>query len=167
MKEYYKYTDDAKILGVIQKIKEFSMFSPADIKSFMAMGKVLEYEPGELIIRQGDLDCWVYFLLSGLLEIVRDGGVIGKVNKRGEVFGEMGIIDGSPRSTSVRASQKSVVLGVDASLLDRSEKANDAVFGYTLFKRFSEILAERLRALTEENTRLRKELARFKSAKSG
>ena len=164
MKEYYKYTDDEKILKIFGKIQEFSMFSRDDMKSFMQMGKLQEYEPGELIIKQGELDSWVYFLLSGTLKVLVDDAMIGKINKRGEIFGEMGIIDGSPRSTSVQALKKSIVLGVDASLIDRKEKANDAVFCYTLYRRFAEIMAERMRTLTKENTRLRKALAQSTSA---
>ena len=66
----------------------------------------------------------------------------------------------------MRAVEKSLILGVDASLMDRTGKGNNAVFGYTLYRRFAEILAERLRALTLDNSRLRKELAISKSIRS-
>ena len=165
MKQYANIKDDARILEMFQKIKEFSVFTVDDIRSFMEMGSLREYEPGEIIIKQGDLDCWVYFLLSGNLDVIQDEHVIGKIKNRGELFGEMGVIDGSPRSTSVKAIKKPIVLGVDASLMERKEKANDLVFCYTLYRMFAEVLADRLRELTKENTRLRSELRRFQSAK--
>lgn len=165
MKEYANIRDDTRFLEMFQKAKEFSMFTTNDIKSFMEMGSLREYEPGEVIIKQGDLDCWVYFLLSGFLEVIQNDNVIGKITKRGELFGEMGVIDASPRSTTVRSVKKSIVLGVDASLMERKEKANDIVFCYTIYRMFAEVLADRLRTVTEENTRLRDEFRRFKSAK--
>lgn len=165
MKEFGKIQDDARVLEMFQKIKEFSRFSTQDIESFLEMGNPREYQPGEVIIKQGDLDCWVFFLLSGFLEVIQDENVIGKIKNRGELFGEMGVIDASPRSTTVQAVRKSIVLGVDASLMERKEKENDMVFCYTLYRMFSEVLAERLRSVTVENTRLRKELRRFQSAR--
>lgn len=167
MKEYFKYSDDDAVLKLFDRIQEFDMFSRDDIKSFMEMGRLQEYEPGELIIREGEFDCWVYFLLSGYLQVLVGNAVIGTIKKRGEVFGEMGIIDGSARSTTVQVLKKSIVLGVDCSLMDREGKAGDAVFNYTLYKRFAETMAERLRALTEENSRLRAALARAQSPKAG
>lgn len=139
------------------------MFTKDDLRSFMEMGRVVEYAPGEMIIKKGDLDCWVYFLLSGELQVSNGMNVIRTLSKRGEVFGEMAVIDGSARSTNVSAIKKSIVLGVDASLMDSNNDANGVVFNCTLYRVFSEILAERLRELTEENTSLKADLARFKS----
>lgn len=76
-----------------------------------------------------------------------------------------GSSDASPRSTTVRTVSKALVLGVDASLMGQKEKENDLVFCNTLYKLFCEILAEHLRLLSEDNSRLRKELARYRSAK--
>jgi len=67
----------------------------------------------------------------------------------------MGVITGSPRSATIMASsKKSLVLGVDASMVDRSLKTNDPSFAYKMYKLFAEILTSRLRNTTEENVRL-------------
>jgi CRP-like cAMP-binding protein len=37
----------------------------------------------------------------------------------GDIFGEMGIIDGSARSASIQAATKSLVLAIDGSVVNR------------------------------------------------
>ncbi|MBS1254310.1 MAG: Type I secretion system membrane fusion protein PrsE [Deltaproteobacteria bacterium] len=68
--------------------------------------KLLELSKGEYIFEEGHVAHFAYVLNEGQIEIVRDAPegeqVLGQVQK-GTIFGEMAIIDGSPRSASARA----------------------------------------------------------------
>ncbi|MBU0731045.1 MAG: cyclic nucleotide-binding domain-containing protein [Proteobacteria bacterium] len=154
--------DNIKILELLRQIKRFDIFSDNDLNSFLKLSNLLTYKPNEVIIKEGEYDCWVYFLIKGSLDIIKDGKVIGKLQRNGDLFGEMGVIEGSPRSASIRANAESVVLGVDASVIDRKFKTNEIFFCYTIYRLFSEVLAARLRNTTEENTVLRQELRALK-----
>ena len=105
----------------------------------------------------GDYDCWMYILLKGSVNIVKDDKIIRKLQRNGDIFGEMGIIDGSPRSASIVAAKECLVLGIDGSIIDRCLNDNNVVFCYTIYRIFSEVLAARLRDTTTENTKLRDE----------
>ncbi len=70
----------------------------------------------------------------------------------------MGVIDGAPRSASVWALAKTMVLGLDCSNLDHKLKDNARVFQYAVFRLFAETLAERLRQTDEELLKLQAEL---------
>ena len=65
-----------------------------------------KFNPGDLILQEGDESQVVYEILSGEVEIFSDvenqSVVLGTV-KSGEFLGEMGIIDDQPRSASARA----------------------------------------------------------------
>lgn len=167
MKEYHRYQDDKELLASLEKIAEFGRFSHEELESMLKMGRIARYEPGETIIKQGEFDCWIYFLLSGLLEVRRDNQPIGYIRKRCELFGEISVIDAEVRSTSVVARKSSLVLGVDASLMDRADVSDNTLFRLTLYKAFSEIMAERIRKLTEENAKLRAVLKKHKAADGG
>lgn len=158
MRETSYLTDNQKVLGLLKKIESFRPFTDGDLQSFLDLGKLKEYHPGEYIIKEGEIDFWVYFLLVGEVEILKEGGSIKKLQRSGELFGEMGVVDGSPRSASICAVTKCLLLGVDGSLLDRNTKQNELAFNYTIFRLFAEVLAERLRLSTEEISRLKKEL---------
>jgi CRP-like cAMP-binding protein len=60
------------------------------------------YQPGEIIFSQGDNGDQMYVVRSGEVEIERDGKVVEKLSS-GQVFGEMALIDGSPRAATARA----------------------------------------------------------------
>ena len=76
----------------------------------MSNGKVLPmrrvFEKGDLIFRQGDDGNCAYIIEKGRVEVfVEEGGVETPISRLevGEIFGEMAIIDSTPRSASVRA----------------------------------------------------------------
>ena len=64
------------------------------------------YKDGEIIYRQGEESQWAFEVLDGSVELIKDGPegltVMARL-KAGELFGEMGILDNTPRSTSARA----------------------------------------------------------------
>jgi CRP/FNR family cyclic AMP-dependent transcriptional regulator len=60
------------------------------------------FAPGEVVFAEGDKGDHMYVVRSGELEIVRDGQVVETLSPGG-IFGEMALIDGSPRSAMARA----------------------------------------------------------------
>ena len=65
------------------------------------------YKDGEIIYRQGDDSQWAFEVLEGTVELVKDGAdgptVLQRL-KAGELFGELGILDNTPRSATARAA---------------------------------------------------------------
>lgn len=120
---------------------------------------MIKYEPGELIIEEGEYDNWIYFLISGKVDIQKRGETISVLKRRGDLFGEMCIIDGSPRSASIVAIDETVCLAMDASYIDRLEGNNKVAFSSILYRVFAEILANRLRIADEELVKAKDENA--------
>ena len=57
---------------------------------------------GGVVFAQGDKGDKMYVIRSGEVEIERDGKVVEKLTDGG-IFGEMALIDGSPRAATARA----------------------------------------------------------------
>ena len=106
----------------------------------------------------------IYFLVSGKIRVVKHDEELSVLRRTGEVFGEMGIIDGSPRSASVYAVDETVCLATDASYVDRLSGHDKIAFSYILYRIFSEILANRLRLTSEELIKVKEENERLKRA---
>jgi CRP/FNR family cyclic AMP-dependent transcriptional regulator len=69
------------------------------------------YEPGDVIIRQGDRANHVYNMGSGVAELLVDGVNVGGIGE-GEIFGVMAALTHCDRSASVRAKTRCAVVKV-------------------------------------------------------
>lgn len=116
-----------------------------------ALGKT--YEDGQYITKQGESGQCMYIVQQGCVEVVVEGGEGEIVLSRleiGDVFGEMALFTGEPRSASVRAQGSARVLTVDKrGFLQRIHE--DPSLAFRILQRMS----ERIQALDEEVVRLR------------
>lgn len=158
MRETDYLTENSNALTMLQRIEKFSTFSDEHLNSFLKVGKLKEYSAGETIIKKGEHDQWLYFLLSGEVKIVRGEKIFAILKRSGDLFGELGIIDKLARSASVWAQTKTTLLGIDCTNLANDLSTHSTVFHYTIFRLFSECLADRLRTTTDEVINLQKEL---------
>ncbi|MBA3015440.1 MAG: cyclic nucleotide-binding domain-containing protein [Proteobacteria bacterium] len=158
MRETDYLKENIKAVDLLRRIERFKAFSDEDILSFLAVGKLKEYGVGETIIKKGEIDNWIYFLVSGEVKIVKGENTFAVLKTSGDLFGEMGVIDGVPRSASVWALTKTMVLGINCAELNIERKSIASVFQYTIFRLFAETLADRLRITNEEIIRLQAEL---------
>jgi len=149
----------------IQKLMDLAplkSFETKSLRQLLQLSKIREYEDSERIIMEGAADPWLYFILSGRVRIKKEGVNIGNMDKVGEFFGEMRILDGLHRSASVFAKGKTVCLAVDTSATGRlasdDERAN---FLLLLYRMFSEYISFRLRLTNEELIKAKKKAARL------
>ena len=110
------------------------------------MGEV-RFGPGEVVFREGEPSRAVLFVRDGEVEVAKAAGagevVLGTVGP-GEFVGEMGVVEGRPRSATVRA--RTAVLGEMVerrAFLDRVSRDPRLAFGVLLR------LSERLHAVDE------------------
>ena len=68
--------------------------------------------PGDVVFKDGDAPDKMYVAVSGEVEIQLGDAVIETV-PQGGTFGEMALIDGSPRSATVSAKTDSEVAAID------------------------------------------------------
>jgi CRP/FNR family cyclic AMP-dependent transcriptional regulator len=138
-------------LMTIQALKHFET---RNLGKLLRLSKIRQYEDGEQIIQEGDMDPWLYFLLNGSIRISKENQNIGTINRKGEIFGEMRIIDDQSRSASVYAVGKTVCLAVDTSakkrLANGEEKDERLDFLLLLYRIFAEYITARLRLTNEE-----------------
>ena len=80
------------------------------------MESVKTFQPGEVVIQEGARDSCAYIILSGTVEVFKRAGdrdVRVAVLGRGQVFGEMGLIENRPRSATVKALSELEVKRID------------------------------------------------------
>lgn len=86
----------------------------------------INFKPGEVMIKQGDVADMVYTIVEGQADVLVDGTRVGEVHED-EVFGAMAVFTGEPRSATVVARTPCSVIAVPkhdfVSLIEAQPKA--------------------------------------------
>ncbi|PIE70907.1 MAG: Crp/Fnr family transcriptional regulator [Deltaproteobacteria bacterium] len=146
--------DNIQNIQKLMSIPTLKHFETKNLSKLLKLSKIREYEDGERIIKEGDLDPWLYFLLKGTVEIKKKGIDICTIDTIGEIFGEMRIIDSRSRSASVFAKGKTICLAVDTSAKDKvsGDGGYDERLDFLLllYRIFAEYMSLRLRLTTAD-----------------
>ena len=73
MKETDYLIGNLKLLDDLKKMPVFEPFSQDELQTLLNMSKLRMYKAGETIIQEGNIDRWVYFLVSGKVKIIKKG----------------------------------------------------------------------------------------------
>lgn len=99
------------IFQEIPLIREVLELASEELDYFLKSSKILQAEPGEVIIRRGEFDNWVYFLLLGQLLVYpefqdKKRHVVSYISP-GEMFGELAYIRELDRNATIVADTNS------------------------------------------------------------
>ena len=141
-------------------LKNIPIFDGLSKRELLAVERILhkrEYQPDEVIFRQEEPGMGMYIIESGTVEIVAEPSQIQLSELTdGEFFGELAILDESPRSATARSKTQCTIFGFFQpdlfSLIERNPR-----LGVKIVMRLARIIGERLRKANERTQRIRKE----------
>jgi CRP-like cAMP-binding protein len=100
----------------------FADFSEEELLAFIHGLKLLSFEPGDVIITEGEAGQSVFILASGEVKVFVRGpdrrSVLLSVLAEGSFFGEISTLSGRPRSATVTAAAACDILELDRAALD-------------------------------------------------
>lgn len=133
-----------EVVSLLRQVSLFEGLPDEDLERVAGIVRGTTADDGEVLFEEGEPGDAYYIVFSGAVEIVKASGAGEEklaVRRSGEGFGEMALIDDSPRSATVRAVEPTELLAVD-------RKDFRALLGEdTLALRMLEALAGALRAL--------------------
>ncbi len=130
VKDLKTHLIDDKIVPVLRKFMIFDTLTPDEIREVLRLDsqphidyqdriiRLKQYGSGEVVIREGDFDCWSYWVVKGVFDVRQGGQVIVSFHSPGEIFGEMSVLEGIPRTASVVCRDGGVCLCIDMSILE-------------------------------------------------
>jgi len=114
---------------LLSRLREQPMFSDPQLVldnyllHFVATSKIFSLMPGAVVMREGEFGRSIYFVLEGRFELSATGPD-GKelpvaILRRGEYFGEHGMLSGQQRNVTARAQTAAVLLEVPEQVMQR------------------------------------------------
>jgi Ni/Fe-hydrogenase subunit HybB-like protein len=107
---------------------------PTEIRQqLLPMAEVLEVEPGDVLLRQGETEDKAFFILRGCVVVKREQGGRFRITRTagpGEQIGEITALQATPRTATAFAEEPSLVLSLSAEalrLLLKSPQVNKIV----------------------------------------
>lgn len=153
--------EDSSIKGILSRVAIFSGLTGKELSKMSLIVHRRQYDVDEPIFAQGDPGLGMYVIEEGKVDIVyKDGTGIDKrlaSLKPGDFFGELSLLDESPRSATAVAKTPLKIIGFFRpdllGLLDRSPK-----LGTKILLRLGEVIGTRLRVANEQLGKLGAEL---------
>ncbi len=130
----------------------FSGLRPAQARIVILMGEIRRFQPGDQVLRQGDKGNEMYVIIQGSVEVFAGQGPDRRriaQQKRGDVFGEMGLVRQHERTADVIASDNVELLAVDQRFLERIQFRYPRIAS-KVFLNLTRIVSDRLERMTDQ-----------------
>lgn len=154
--------DAERKLQALKQIPLFQHMTFTELQRVLNVASLQRFAAGSFIIREGDLDFVFYVLLHGQVKVLKDRDVVATLND-GVHFGEMCLVDESPRSASIVADVDCMVLALERQALFGLINREQAVAVKILWGMCRE-LSQRLRRANESLSGARRETQRLQQA---
>lgn len=142
-----------KMFEMIGHSKFFTDFTRENVDALASYMKAYSAEPGDMIIREGDIDDFMLFIIEGRVSIVKTDShgekrpmtIVGP----GGTLGEMSMIDGEPRFASCIALEATIF-----SVFSRDSMVKiileEPALGSKILIKLVTLLSQRLRSTSSD-----------------
>ena len=99
----------------LKSVEPFGALNQAELTRIAETATLRHFEPGEVIIREGDAGDKLFLISEGEVEVVRHDHEVARLGPA-EFFGEAALLSGQPRNATVIATEP-----VDAYVVDKDD----------------------------------------------
>ena len=134
--------DNKERFDSLRRLKFFHDFSHEEIWEILRASEWREYQEGDEIIREGEMDDRFYVIVDGSVVIQSGRRINGRISA-GQGFGETSYVRGARRTATISAETPVTLLRVSSTLLEQASSSCQLRFN----KVFLRSLIERLQGL--------------------
>ena len=94
--------ENKQIIALLKATPIFVNTSERSLESMIKSAVIKTVAPGDKVVQEGQGGVGFYLILDGKAEVVKEGKKLAELGT-GNFFGELGVIDGQPRTADVIA----------------------------------------------------------------
>lgn len=164
MKEYPLNYRSGSIPAPVADIPFFKTLAPEIVEEMLSSITILDCEPGDVVIEEGEDEQDLLFLLKGRVRVQKDGSVIGAASGSGELLGEIALLKEGQRTATIVAETQVYCLKVKQQFLeDLNPEARNAYYA-AMYRFLAELLAQRLDVTSEKLVSAEKMMAEMRKS---
>jgi CRP-like cAMP-binding protein len=153
MKEYRPDIHPGSIPAPLGQIPFFQSLSPSTVRHILDHTTIIDCDPGDHIVEEGDADPSLLFLLKGKVRVVKDGTLIGATWGAGQLLGEIALLTDGIRSATLVAENHVYCLRMKSGFLEELSDVERSAYYASLYCFLAKLLAERLEETSEKLAR--------------
>lgn len=140
----------AEIANEIRSYPFFSSFDESLLLQISTMVREAQFPAGTILIEAGKSNNKLFFLRSGIIQIMVGGEKVGEIKSKGDVIGEMSVLSGNPASAETLAQTDILCFIISADDFAHVHPGQKDRFQYLLYKIYSGVLSDRLLKTNEK-----------------
>ena len=157
---------ERSIIDVLKEVPVFEELSNREVQNIARIAYQRHYSAGEVIIHEGQNAAGMYIMVDGQAEVTKaleDGTILQLTTlENSGLFGDVGLLDSSPRTATVKATRDSNVIGFFRPELLELMNSNPRLASKVIFK-LGQILTARFRFIHNEFEKAQAEIGRLKA----
>ncbi len=147
--------DFARIEPVLKRVPLFEWIlqtAPEQVQKLLHYCRLLRLQPGEMIIKKGEVSQWIYILIQGECFAFVDESDRAPINhlRANDIFGEVAAILKAPRIASIIANfdhPETLLLGINFSIFSDPDHELDLSIKILMYQAIQRTIFKRLRSV--------------------
>ena len=138
-----------ELVDLLKSVELFAGLNQEQLERLAAITRFVEYRDGDVIFARGEQGSTLYVISEGQVEVILAEDPIEAQPAvylgRGQIFGEMALIDYGERSATIRCGSKSAKVAVLERERFEALCAADTAIGYAVMRNMASDLSFKLR----------------------
>ena len=151
--------------SLVANVGMFSNMPDQLMENLKGAARIVQYDPDETILKQGEVNGNLFFLIIGTVDIYVDGGHVATLRRKGDLLGEMSVITNKPCSATIVAQTPVELIYINIEEFKKISTNQDH-FDHILYRIYSMILTDKLHITNQKAKKLEETLGALERAKN-
>lgn len=140
----------SELKELLSHLPALESFPPHMVAQLERASELITFPVNTQILKQGQMNEHLYFLINGLVGIYVDGARVSKLQRKGDLLGEMSVISNKPANATILSETEVTLIRVDSRLFLDMKGPERELYLSILYRIYATVLAEKLEATNEK-----------------